>query len=44
MKEKVTESAEVYIGKDVLLQRHHPRTILRGGATEHHAATAAAAS
>jgi hypothetical protein len=33
-KEKVTESAKDYNGKEVLFQPHHPRTVLRGGATQ----------
>jgi hypothetical protein len=33
-KEKVAESAQDYIGKGVLFQPHHPRTTLRGGATQ----------
>jgi hypothetical protein len=43
-KEKVAVSAEVYKVKDVLFQPRHPRTILRGGATQQHTATAVASS
>jgi hypothetical protein len=43
-KEKVAESAQVYNGRDVLFQPHHPRSILRGGATQQHSATAAASA
>jgi hypothetical protein len=40
-KEKVAESAQDYNRKGVLFKPHHPRTILRGGATQQHTATAA---
>jgi hypothetical protein len=43
-KEKPAESAQDYSGKGVLFQPHHPRVIFRGGATQQHTATAAAAS
>jgi hypothetical protein len=40
-KEIVAESGQYYNRKDVLFQPHHPRTNLRGGATQQHTATAA---
>jgi hypothetical protein len=43
-KEKLAESTQDYNGKGVLLQLHHPRTILRGGAMYQHTATAAASA
>jgi hypothetical protein len=43
-KEEVAERTQDYNWKGVHFQPHHPRTTLRGGATQQHTATAATSS
>jgi hypothetical protein len=41
-KEEAAEGAQDHNGKGVLFQSHHPRPLLRGGATQQHTARAVA--